>query len=62
MTYTSELISFDLFLIPTAEAAFIHEVGELLLHHILDFLDGLFQSNLAGTGHVEIQRRVLERS
>lgn len=62
MSYSSKLVPFDLLLIPTTEATFVDQVGELLLHHIFDFLDGFFQSGLTRTGYVKVQRGVLGRS
>ena len=42
-----------------AESAFVDEVGELLLHELIDLLHGFLEAILGGAGDVEIKWRVL---
>ncbi len=60
-TYPAIFIPLNLLLllISAAEAALVNELGKLLLHHILDLGNGLFQALLASACNVQVQRRVL---
>lgn len=60
---TALRVAFDLRgLVSATEAALVDEVGEFLLHELVDFLDGLFEAVLGGAGDVEVERRVLQAS
>lgn len=58
-TYPAILVPLNLLLLSTAEASLVDELGELLLHHLFDLLDGLLEALLRGARHVKVQRRVL---
>ena len=42
-TYSSELITFELFGLPTPESALVDQVRQFLLHELFDLGDGLFK-------------------
>lgn len=58
-TYPSILVPLNLFLLSTAEASLVDELRELLLHHLLDLLDGDLEAVLRCARHMEVQGRVL---
>lgn len=61
LSYPSKLVSLHLLLwFSAAKASLVDKVGELLLHEIRDFLDGLIESIFGLTRDVEIQWWALE--
>jgi hypothetical protein len=45
--------------LPSSESTFVDKVGKLLLHELLDLLNGLLKTLLGGTRDVKVQRWVL---
>jgi hypothetical protein len=58
-TYTTHGISFDLLWFSAAEASFIYKVRQVLLHELVNFGNGLFETISSGAGNVEVKGRVL---
>lgn len=60
--YATELVPlYLLFGFPAAEPTLINQVGELLLHEIVDDLYSLLKAFLTGAGHMKVERGVLWR-
>jgi hypothetical protein len=59
-TYPSKFVALKLVRIAAAEAPLVDEVGEVLLHHLLDLGNGLLEAFFAGARDVQVQRRGLD--
>jgi hypothetical protein len=59
LTYATELISLDLFLVPAPKTALVDQLRELLVDEFFDLGDCLLESFLRRAGYMEVQRRVL---
>jgi hypothetical protein len=60
-TYPAKLVALNVFLLFTAaEAAFVDQLGQFLLHQLLNHGDSLLEAFFRRAGNVEIQRRILE--
>lgn len=57
--YPAVLVSLDRLLFAAAEAPLVHELGQLLLHQLLNLGDGLLETVLARAGDVKVERRIL---
>ena len=55
----SELISFHLLLVAASESAFVHKIGQLLLHHLFNLGNRLLEAGLRSARDVEVKRGVL---
>lgn len=58
-TYSTKLITLNLLLFPASEAALVDQLGQFLLHKLINLLDSLLESFLRGTGNMQVQRWVL---
>lgn len=58
-TYASKLVSFDLLRLAAAESSLVNQIGEILLHELINLRDGLVETSLGGTGDMKVERGVL---
>ena len=60
---TSQVVALDLrrILSRAAETAFVDQVGQLLLHHLFNLLDSLFEAFFGSASNVEVKGWVLRR-
>lgn len=58
-TYPAELVALELFGLATTEPTLINQIGQLLIHQILDLLHSGLKAFLGGAGDAQVQRRVL---
>jgi len=58
-TYPTEFVPLDLLLVAASEPTLVDELGELLLHELVDLGHGLVEALLARAGDVEVQWRIL---
>jgi len=58
-SYPSKLVPFDLFGLPPSEASLVDEIGQILLHKLIDLLNRLLESCFGCASNVQVQRRIL---
>lgn len=59
MPYTAILVPFYGLGLSPAESSLVNQVRQLLLHEIINDLDGLLKTFLGGACNVEVQRGML---
>lgn len=59
-TYSTEFVSLNGVLLATLEPAFVHQLWEVLLHELLDLLDGLLKTLLCLACDMQVEWRVLD--
>ena len=58
-TYSTKLITFELFWFAAAKSAFVDQIRQLLLHELFDFHNSFLKARLRGACDVEVERWIL---
>lgn len=58
-SYSAELVSLHSVLFPSLKSALVNQLWEILLHQLLDFLDGFLKALLCLACNMQIERRIL---
>lgn len=56
---TAERVTLNLFWLSATEATLVDQVGQFLLHELVDLLDGFLEAVFGGAGNMEVERWVL---
>ena len=58
-TYSTKLISFELFGLAAAKSAFVHQVWKFLFHELVNFLYGFLEPRLGRACDVKVKWWIL---
>jgi hypothetical protein len=58
VTYPAELVSLKLFRLSPPETSLVNQIGQFLLHELLDLRNGLLEAGLGCASYMKIQRGV----